>query len=478
MGNSRELAPGLDAIVLAAGKGTRMRSELAKVLHPICGWTMLRHVAEALRHMGGGERIFVLGHSREAVQAEINSWKLKDFSFEVAVQAEQKGTGHAVRCGLEALTKTADRPVLVVSGDVPLLTQQSIELLLETHKAKGAAVTVAVMRPVSPFGYGRVVVKDGLVEKIVEEKDATAEERAIPLVNGGIYIFNSVHLRSLAPKLKPSPKTKEIYLTDLIALARDEGLSVATQELPGAELLGVNDFEQLVGAAREVRRRRAKEFLRNGVLLHDPGHFYMDMDVEVAAGAVIESNVHLVGATKVAAGAWIELGCRIEDSEICERARIKAYSCLEKAYVGAGAQVGPMARLRPGSSVGQEAKIGNFVELKSASIGAGSKVSHLTYIGDAQVGSDSNIGCGFITCNYDGTEKHRTTIGDRVFIGSDVQAVAPISIGDDAYVASGTTVTKDVPATGDLVIGRVRQENKAGYAKRLKAMKEAAKGKK
>lgn len=472
---NKENGPTFDAFIMAAGRGTRMRSELPKVLHPLCGWSLLRHVLEALRGSTCRRIYLIVGHRHQDVEAAIASWSLGSGLPEIkfVLQAEAKGTGDAVRSAWQSLTKEKPEkllPILVLSGDTPLIDAELINEVLAAHRLNGGAAALASMRVTHPRGYGRVVTAGGKVIKIVEEKDATPAERELTLVNGGVYAFAPDFLGQNLPALKPSPVSGEYYLTDLVELAVDQGSLVQSVEVNSVSLQGVNDLEQLADAAKEVRRRRLRDWLRNGVIVHDPRHTYPEMDVRAEAGAVIEANVYLLGNTSVASGAWIEAGSRLENAEIGRGARVRMNSVVTEARVGEGAVIGPMAHLRPGSDVGQKAKIGNFVELKKTTIGARSKVSHLSYLGDASVGEDVNIGCGFITCNFDGIQKHRTEIGDRAFVGSDVQAVAPIKIASDSYVASGTTLTRNVEQ-GDLAIARSRQENKAGYAERLKQVK-------
>lgn len=448
-------------LVLAAGRGTRMHSPLPKVLQPLCGRSLLEHVVRAAAGAGSNSLWPILGHGREAVEAELAI--LRDSvmpSIQPIWQKDQKGTGHAVQCALQPLEREpASRTVVILSGDGPLLQSETLRAFVAAHGKSKAALTLGVMELENPTGYGRAVGSGRALKRIVEERDASPKEKLLRTVNGGVYVTTVGLLREFLPKLKPSKNSGELYLTDLVALAAGKRKKVEAWKMPAEELLGVNDMEQLAAAGKVMRKRILRNWLLAGVRVVDPENTYVDAGVTCEAGAVIEPGAVLLGNSSVGAGAVV-----------------KAYSSVEDAVIEAGAQVGPYARLRPGSRIGAGAKIGNFVETKKTVIGKGSKVSHLSYVGDAEVGAGVNIGCGFITCNYDGVQKHTTVIEDGAFIGSDVQAVAPVRIGRDSYVASGTTLTKEVPADA-LAIARVKQENKAGYAARLRG-RQAARAKK
>lgn len=458
-----------ELVVLAAGKGTRMRSSKPKVLQRAAGWPLLRHVFAAA--MGTGvQRVYpVLGYGIEEVQAEIESWPetKSDLPVTIVHQKELKGTGDAIREATECLKENSlGLPVVILSGDGPLVTKEVIDTLLNRHQETNASLTVGSMVLEDPTGYGRLFGPAGFVEKCVEEKDATEEQRMETLVNGGVYVVDPRFLQEFVPKLTPSSVTGEFYLTELIALGHEAGKTVATTILDADLLHGVNDLHQLARAERRLFVRKNRELLSAGVRIHDPSHTYIESAVSVGAGTVIEPNVYLRGETRVGENVEIQSGCRIRDCEIASDATIKANSVMEKARVGRFAAVGPMAHLRPEANLGEETKIGNFVEVKKSNIGKGSKVSHLSYVGDAEVGEDVNIGCGFVACNYDGVKKSTTTIGDRAFVGSSVQAIAPVTIHADAYVSTGSVINRDVPS-GDLAIGRTRQVNKPGYAKKF-----------
>lgn len=458
-------------LILAAGKGTRMKSPKPKVLHEACGLSLLGHVLEASTAAGAKSHYVVLGHGREEV---LLSLQKSGHEFYEVWQKEQKGTGHAAQVALPILAKSVET-ILVLNGDGPLLRSETLLSFLEQHESSKADLTLGVMRPESVAGYGRVVlgVKNS-IKKIVEEKEATQKEKKIPVVNGGIYAVSRRFLEETLPKLKPSEKTGEIYLTDIVAIGAAKKKKLYAYEISPEELSGVNDLLQLAEVERVLSKRKIEEWMRDGVRVHSPDTIFVDVTVRCSSGAVIGPNVSLLGATHIESGAVIEAGVVVKDSVVKAGAVIKAYSYLESSVVREGAHIGPFARLRPGTDIGEEGKIGNFVEVKNSKLGKGSKASHLSYIGDAEVGVDVNIGCGFVACNYDGFNKHKTIIRDRAFVGSSVNAVAPVEIGQDAYVATGSTINRNVPA-GALAIAREKQENKEGYAERLRARMQAIK---
>lgn len=451
------------AVVLAAGKGTRMHSTTPKVLQKMAGEPLLGHVLRACVKAGAERLYVVLGHGRE----EVGHWlKSTNFSWQEVWQKEQLGTGHAVREAAKAFSGSDD-VVVILNGDGPLVSAATIEKMIFTHRSKKADLTLGVLELENPTGYGRVVGSKGRITKIVEEKEATDKEKQIQTVNGGLYVLNRKFLDRYLPKLKASKRTGEIYLTDLLGLGAKDRKRMQSFMVDREELLGVNDMHELANAGKVYRQKIAKEWSLKGVEVQDLETTYMESHVDVQSGAILEPNIYLRGRTRVATGARIGTGAVLIDAEIQPGAIILPYSHIEGAVVRAGATVGPFARLRPGTEIGENAKIGNFVEIKKSRIGKGAKASHLAYIGDAEVGAESNLGCGFITCNYDGANKHETIIGDNVFIGSDVQVIAPVRVGKDSYIAAGTTVTKDVPE-GSLAIARNKQENKEGYAERIR----------
>lgn len=452
-------------LVLAAGKGTRMKSNLPKVLHLASGLSLLEHVLRAATKAGAGRHYVVVGHGRDEVLGELGKMGLP---FEEVWQKEQKGTGHAAQMALPVIAAT-EETILIMNGDGPLLKSETLLALLSAHKAKKADLTLGVMTLENPTGYGRVLTAaGGKLKKIVEQKEASPKEQKVKLVNGGVYAVSRKYLAAFLPALKPSAKAQELYLTDIVGLGAAKKKKLFAFEMPAEELMGVNDFAQLSQAEEVLRQRQRAAWMAEGVRLDAPATLIADATVEIGSGTRIGPNVVLQGKTSIGTGATIEAGCVIKDSEIEGGAEINAYSHIEKSVVKTGAHVGPFARLRPGSEIGVEAKIGNFVEVKNSQFAPGAKANHLSYVGDTTVGKNVNIGCGFIACNYDGVNKHRTTIEEGAFVGSGVRAVAPVTIGKDSYVATGSTINLDVPAEA-LAIARPKQENKLGYAPRLKA---------
>ena len=451
------------AIVLAAGKGTRMRSDLPKVLHRVCGLPMVEHVVRALRGAGVERIVVVVGHGGEAVQTALGG------SVEVAWQREQLGTGHAVACAVEALAGF-EGPVVVASGDTPLVDAATIRDFLDAHE--GSALTVATALLHEPEGYGRIVRDDaGRPRRIVEHKDATSEERAIREVNAGLYAFDAATLFRLLPKLGNANAQGEVYLTDLVALAAEEGLRLGWMTADAGLLTGVNDRWQLAEAEAALRQKILRRHALAGVTLRDPATTYIETDVEIAPDATIEPGCHLSGRTSVGAGAQIGPNAMLKDATVGDGARVRL-SVVEESAVGENARVGPFAHLRMGSEIGKDARVGNFVELKKAELGERVAAGHLTYLGDATVGARTNVGAGTITCNYDGFVKHRTSIGQDVFVGSQSTLVAPLVLGDGSMIAAGSVITTDL-GPGDAGFGRARQETKEGWAIRFRDRKRA-----
>ncbi len=444
------------AVVLAAGKGTRMKSGLVKVLHPIAGRPMIDWPLEAARETGAAPVVLVVGHQAEAVRERFQG----ETGIACALQAEQLGTGHAVACALPALAGFSGT-VLILCGDTPLLRGETLRTLLEFHRSRGATVTVLTARMDNPQGYGRVLRDNGgRVLRIVEQKDATPEESSVNEINSGIYCMEADFLRDNIHALGNDNAQNEFYLTDLVALAAAQGASCLAMVIDDDdEIMGVNDRVQLAQAARILRSRINRELMLSGVSLIDPEQTYIDLGVTIGPDTLIHPSCSIGGSTVIGNGCLIEAGVSISSCRIGDGCRIKAGSVLEKSELGTGVAVGPMAHLRPGTLLNDHVKIGNFVETKKTVMGEGSKASHLTYLGDTEVGRDVNIGCGTITCNYDGVNKHRTLIGDDVFVGSDVQLVAPVRVGAGAVIAAGTTVTRDVPP-GSLAISRTPQVNR------------------
>ena len=468
---------GLAVVVLAAGKGVRMKTALPKVLHEAAGRPLLGRVLDvAERFAGPGPRVVVVGAGREIV----GPWLEREFpAASAAVQEPPRGTGDALRVAM-ASVGSASR-VLVLSGDVPLLRPGTLELLV-AELGSGGATAVAFLTAVlaEPGSYGRVVRDDaGEVLRIVEAKDASEAERRLGEINAGVYAFERSVLDRALPLLKSENAQGEYYLTDLIGIAVGEGRRVAGVRVADSrEMLGVNSRRDLAEVDAILRRRAADAALDAGATLVRPETITLDDAVVVEPDAVLEPFTTLTGKTRVGAGARIGQGCVVSASTIGARAEVKPYCVIDRAVVGEGAVVGPFARLREGTELGPEVHVGNFVETKKARLARGAKANHLTYLGDVVVGERTNVGAGTITCNYDGFDKHQTTIGAGVFVGSDVQLVAPVTVGDGAVIGAGTTLTKDVPVDG-LATSRSPQTivpgGGAAYLRRRKAAKESKK---
>lgn len=449
----------LATVVLAAGKGTRMKSGLIKVLHPVAGVPMIAWPVAAARKAGSGTIVLVIGHQASAVQGVFRGAA----DIRCVMQEDQLGTGHAVGCALEALNGFRGT-VLILCGDTPLLRSETLKSMLTFHQGNQAAVTVLTALMDEPYGYGRVVRDaSGRVTRIVEQKDADPEEQEIREINSGIYCMDSDFLFANIRGIGNDNAQGEYYLTDLLAIAVRKGLTcLALPTADADEIMGVNDRVQLADAGRILRRRINRDHMLNGVTIIDPDNTYIDQGVTIGADTTIHPGCQIGGGTVIGSGCEIDQSVSITGCRIGDDCHIKAASVLEDSELADDVAVGPMAHLRPGSTLGNRVKIGNFVETKKIVMGEGSKASHLTYLGDAEIGRNVNIGCGTITCNYDGVNKHRTVIADDVFIGSDVQLVAPVSVGRNSLVAAGTTVTIDVPPDS-LALSRVPQINKEGW---------------
>ncbi|MCD4526695.1 bifunctional UDP-N-acetylglucosamine diphosphorylase/glucosamine-1-phosphate N-acetyltransferase GlmU [Nocardioides sp. cx-173] len=448
-------------IVLAAGGGTRMKSKTMKVLHPVAGRSMIAHVLNAVRAVEPHQVVAVVGHQREAVGQHI-----QDFMPDavLAVQEEQRGTGHAVRVAVEALEDLGDGTVIVATGDTPLLQGESLRAFAAEHEAAQRAVSVLTAVVADPFGYGRIVRDaDGDVEAIVEEKDAKPAEREIAEINSGILAFDASFLVEALPRIGNDNAKGEYYLTDLVQLARDAGLTVGAHAIDDPwQTEGANDREELAILGRELNRRIVGRWMREGVTVMDPETTWIDADVELAQDVTILPGTQLLGATVVAADAVIGPDCTLKDCEIGVGARV-VRTHAELAVVGQEATVGPFSYLRPGTKLGARGKIGGFVETKNADIGEGAKVPHLSYVGDAEIGEGANIGAGTIFANYDGVAKHRTTIGRHAKTASNNTFVAPVEVGDGAATGAGTVVRRDVPP-GALAVSAGPQRNLPGWA--------------
>ncbi len=464
----------LAAVVLAAGLGTRMHSARAKVLHELCGVPLVCYPLRALAALRAARVVLVVGHQADAVRTAGERVGLRD--LRVALQLEQRGTGHAVRCAENALADFAG-DVIILYGDVPLIRAATLQDLLATHRRTQADVTLVAVRLPDPTGYGRIV-RDarGTVSAIVEERDASLAQRAVDEVNAGIYVVRNELLFALLRELRPNNAQGELYLTDIVALAARTGRRVEAVlvERP-QEVAGINTRAELAGMAKQLQDELVKKWMATGVTFEDPATAYLGPEVTIGRDTVVGPNVQLRGKTVIGAACRIEGTAYLIDTTLAERVLVKFGTVAEGAHVGADAVLGPYARLRPGTKLAERVHLGNFVETKQAHLGAGTKANHLSYLGDCEIGPETNVGAGTITCNYDGFRKHRTRIGARVQIGSDTQLVAPVSVGDDAYLGAGTTVTKDVPE-GALAVTRVPVRFVLGWTARRR-MLEAGGGK-
>lgn len=451
-------------LVLAAGAGTRMRSDTPKVLHTLAGRSMLAHALHSVAKAAPGHLVVLLGHDRDRVTPAVA--ELADElgrPIQVAVQEEQLGTGHAVRCALAALPDDYSGVVVVTYGDVPLLDADTLAGLIAAHTAEDAAVTMLTTTLADPTGYGRVVRSaDGEVTGIVEQKDAGPDELAIREINAGVYAFDAAPLRSALDRLKPHNAQHELYLTDVISIVREDGLVVRAKHIDDSTLVaGVNDRVQLAEVAAELNRRIVAAHQRAGVTIVDPATTWIDVDVTIGRDTAIQPGTQLLGNTRVGAQCTIGPDTTLTDVTVGDRATV-VRTHGGQSEIGEGAAVGPFAYLRPDTVLGAYGKLGAFVETKNATIGTGTKVPHLTYVGDADIGEHSNIGASSVFVNYDGENKSRTTIGSHVRTGSDTMFVAPVNIGDGAYTGAGTVVREDVPP-GALAISAGPQRNIEGW---------------
>ncbi|PAD33625.1 UDP-N-acetylglucosamine diphosphorylase/glucosamine-1-phosphate N-acetyltransferase [Terribacillus saccharophilus] len=446
------------AVILAAGKGTRMKSKLYKVLHPVMGKPMVQHVTDQLNSLQLDKLITIVGHGAEDVKAQLG-----DVS-EYALQEEQLGTGHAVLQAEEFL-KDNEGVTVVLSGDTPLITGQTIQALLNHHEQQGASATVLTAKAPDPAGYGRVIRSDsGEVLRIVEHKDANAQELLVDEINTGTYCFDNKLLFQALHNVSNDNAQGEYYLPDVLELLKKDNKLVTAYQTPDFdETMGVNDRVALSQAEQIMKRRVNEQHMRNGVTIIDPDSTYISTDAVIEQDVTILPNTMILGKTVIKEDAIIGPNSEVKDVTIGSRTVVKQ-SLAHDSEIGNDVNIGPFAHIRPQAQLGDNVKIGNFVEVKKASIGEGSKVSHLSYIGDAEVGKDVNVGCGTITVNYDGKNKHLTKIEDNAFIGCNANLIAPVTVGEGALVAAGSTITKDVPADA-LSIARARQENKNSYLK-------------
>lgn len=459
----KSLMKKINVVVLAAGKGTRMHSDIPKVLHTIAGRSMLQHVLDTAGAISAGSIHVVIGHGADKLRVAMS-----DQPVNLVVQEPQRGTAHAVEQALPFLER--DAIAVVLYGDVPLMTTESLEQLLAPVSADCMAVLTCTMK--DPSGLGRILRDtNGDISAIVEERDATPEQKTIKEINTGIMAFPVARLQQWLPRITPNNAQNEFYLTDVIRLAREDGCSVATHTISDEkEAAGVNDRLQLAELERHYQWREARKLMKQGVTLRDPSRF--DVRGVVDAGRDIEIDVNVICVGKVKLGDKVRIGpnCILRDCEIGEGSVIHANSVIGESVIGANCDIGPFARIRPGSELAEGAKVGNFVELKKTRMGKGSKINHLSYVGDSELGADVNVGAGTITCNYDGVNKHRTIIGNDVFIGSNTALVAPVRIADGATVAAGSVITQDV-GSKQLALARAHQVNKDGWKRPVKKPK-------
>lgn len=448
------------SLILAAGEGKRMKSTRSKVVHKVCGREMINCVVDAVCAAGADSVTVVVGHCAQQVKDAVGD--RADF----ALQEEQLGTGHAVMQARESLLKSKN--TMILTGDTPLITAETLKAAAELHAKEQNDVTVLTMVLDNPFGYGRIIRgAEGRVEAIVEQKDATDKQQAVREVNSGMYCFNSEKLLSVLDSIKSDNSQGEYYLTDAIALINRAGGKVGAYVVENSdETLGVNDRVQLCTAERIMRRRINEKFMRGGVTIIDPDNTYICAEAQIGIDTVIYPGTVIEGQTVIGQDVYVGPNCRLIDAVIDDGVDINI-STVVKSRVGKGTHVGPYAYIRPDCVVGEGCKVGDFVELKKASIGSGTKLSHLTYVGDAEVGSGVNFGCGTVTVNYDGKKKYKTVIEDNAFIGCNTNLVSPVTVHEGAYIAAGSTITDDVPKD-NLAIARARQVNKESWNDRRK----------
>lgn len=458
-------------VIMAAGKGTRLKSQRAKVLHEIGGKPLLAHVIGAAARIVAPQDIYVIiGHQAEQVRAAV-----EQTGVNFILQAEQRGTGHAIMCARSSVAGYRD--ILVLSGDVPLIRTETIARLRDFHLAKKAAMTILTAEPAEPFSYGRVIRAargSDQVRAIVEQKALSRPQQKLREINSGIYAFATQPLFANIDRLKADNAHREFYLTDMAELlvkARAKVMALKADDPD--EVLGANTLAELASLDAQLRVRKCQELMANGVVIYRPDTCVIDPDVEIAGDTVIEAFVQILGKSRIGADCRIRSFNVISDSDVGENVLVRPGCIIDQAKIGPGALLGPYSHLRPGSEIGEGAHVGNFVETKKVRIGRGSKANHLTYLGDAEVGAGVNVGAGTITCNYDGTNKHQTIIEDGAFIGSDSTLVAPVRVGKGAYVAAGSSITADVPEDS-LAIGRSRQVVKEAWASRRRDEKSKA----
>jgi bifunctional UDP-N-acetylglucosamine pyrophosphorylase / glucosamine-1-phosphate N-acetyltransferase len=455
----------LAIVIMAAGKGTRLKSKRAKVLHEIGGQALLRHVIASASQIVQPQDIYVVvGHQAAQVEAAV-----KDTGVKFVHQEEQLGTGHAIQTAEPSVRDYQN--ILVLSGDVPLLKPFTIAQLRDFHLEQNAAMTILTAAPEDPFGYGRVLRKSARsneVTAIVEQKALTAEQQNAREINSGIYAFRAEPLFAHLGELKTENAHQELYLTDMAGiLVKAGGRVLALQAANAVEVLGGNTIAEMMELDRELRLDTARKLMAEGVTILRPDTTVIDTTVEIGPDTVIEPFVQLLGRTKIGEDCRIRSYSVIENSTLADNVLVRQGCVIANARIDAGALIGPFTHVRPETEIGEGAHVGNFVETKKVKIGKGSKANHLTYLGDAEIGAGTNIGAGTVTCNYDGVNKHRTLIGDGVFVGSDTTLIAPVSVGNGAYIAAGSAITEDVPE-GALALGRSRQTTKPEWVKTRK----------
>jgi bifunctional UDP-N-acetylglucosamine pyrophosphorylase/glucosamine-1-phosphate N-acetyltransferase len=448
----------LGVILLAAGQGTRMRSNLPKVLHPLAGRPLFLHALGTARRLNPERVAVVIGHGGEAVRS---AYAGNDVAW--IIQEQQLGTGHAVLCAKDVL-KEFKGDVVILSGDVPLIREQTLRMLIERHRSRNAAMTLLTACLAEPKGYGRILRDgEGAIGGIIEEKDATETQRKIKEVNAGVYVASVPFLFAALSEVKNHNQQGEYYLPDIVAIGLDQGENIETMRVDDArEMIGVNTREELAFMEKNLRQTINKKWMLAGVTLEDPDTTYIEDGVTIGRDTVIGPNTQLRGKTVIGERCQIDGSVFVTDAEIGDEVHLRFSVVMTGCRAERGAIIGPFAHLRPGSNLGRNVHIGNFVETKEAKIGDGTKANHLTYLGDVTIGCDTNIGAGTITCNYDGFHKYKTTIGDRVQVGSDTTLVAPISLGDDVYVATASTVRHDIPA-GALVYNQRDERVREGW---------------
>jgi bifunctional UDP-N-acetylglucosamine pyrophosphorylase/glucosamine-1-phosphate N-acetyltransferase len=459
------------AVILAAGKGTRMKSDLVKVLHPLLGVPMLTYTVDlALNRIRAEKTVVVIGHQADRIK------KLYEhLSVQFTVQEKQLGTGHAV---MQAVPLLGDfkGPVLILCGDVPLVKAETLFSLIDAFRTSRSTLAVMTVLVQNPQGYGRILRhRDGWIESIVEEKDATEKERSVNEINTGIYCIDAAFLKEGLREIGTENAQAEYYLTDLVEIAGKRGLKCSPFPVSNpVEVMGINTRVDLAAANEVLRQEKVKALMLSGVTVLDPKTAYVDQTVEIGKDTVLYPNCVLEGKTRIGERCVIESNTKISDTILGNEVTIRSNSVITESRAEDGVIIGPFAHLRPLNVIKAKAKIGNFVEVKKSVVGRGTKANHLSYIGDSILGENVNVGAGTITCNYDGFEKHGTVIGDRVFVGSNVELVAPVKVGNDASIGAGTTVTKDVPE-GALAISRAKQKNIEGWNARIKARRERLK---